>query len=193
MQCLTDQAKLFFVHLHCWCEHHRRKQRHPAVLLPTRAQPKRIYVHPDCFLPPAPCLQALDKARHTSENAAHRLSQISSEIGDDRPISGMAAFLTPGCRAYTVTKGNVLGICAARPTAHADCQTPHKQQRHRPAHALVCAGTGKYVLIAHLCVLVFPADLRFSADGSVMATCGWSGGVQLWTADADCRKVLGFR
>jgi hypothetical protein len=37
------------------------------------------------------------------------------------------------------------------------------------------------------------ADLRFSADGALMATCGWSGGVQLWTADAACKKVLGFR
>lgn len=40
-------------------------------------------------------VQALDKARHTSENAAHRLSQISSEIGDDRPISG--ALQPPAC------------------------------------------------------------------------------------------------
>jgi hypothetical protein len=34
-------------------------------------------------------LQALDQARHTAENSGHRLSQISSEIGDDRPISGV--------------------------------------------------------------------------------------------------------
>jgi hypothetical protein len=32
------------------------------------------------------CKQALDAARKASESAARRLAQISSEIGDDRPI-----------------------------------------------------------------------------------------------------------
>ncbi|WIA19731.1 hypothetical protein OEZ85_005656 [Tetradesmus obliquus] len=34
-------------------------------------------------------LQALDAARKASESAARRLAQISSEIGDDRPIQGV--------------------------------------------------------------------------------------------------------
>jgi hypothetical protein len=38
------------------------------------------------------CQQGLDAARCTAESAARRLSQISSEIGDDRPISGMQGF-----------------------------------------------------------------------------------------------------
>jgi hypothetical protein len=33
-------------------------------------------------------LQALDHARSASESAARRLAQMSSEIGDDRPIAG---------------------------------------------------------------------------------------------------------
>jgi hypothetical protein len=39
--------------------------------------------------------QGLDAARSTVESAARRLSQISSEIGDDRPISGVSALARP--------------------------------------------------------------------------------------------------
>lgn len=57
-------------------------------------------------------LQALDAARKASESAARRLAQISSEIGDDRPIQGVQ-FSPDGSTVATCGWGGSVALWTA--------------------------------------------------------------------------------